>query len=448
MLFNSYAFIFLFLPPVLGIFFLLRPAYRFAFLVIASVVFYAQWHFSHTVLLLASVGVNFLLSRLLMRETLHPKAVLAAGVALNLLPLLWFKYGYFLHLSSHSLVLPLAISFYTFQQIAYLVDVYRKRIVSGSFREYVFFVLFFPQLIAGPIVHYRQIISQVQKGVLEKTNRLYVHAGIVLFSIGLFKKVLLADGLFPIADRAFDQIGTLGSADAWTGVLAYSLGIYFDFSGYTDMAIGLALLLGIRLPMNFNSPYKAEDMVAFWRKWHMTLSHFLRDYIYIPLGGNRKGPYREVFNLMATMTLGGIWHGAGWNFLLWGAGHGILLVLVHLKHRYLERWQLPRSAAIFFTFLAVTLLWVLFRSETMAEALVYYRHLFGLGGTFAWNSQMLWIGAGLLTVWALPNSMQAIGYPEKIALKRRHAVLAGVLAFAALKMMAEAPAESFVYFNF
>ncbi len=447
MLFNSYSFIFLFLIPVATLFFLLKPAYRLGFLILASVIFYGQWNTAHLGLLLTSIIFNYL-SALIMMRSIHKQTVLTIAILLNLLPLIYFKYSVFLNITSHSLVLPLAISFYTFQQIAFLVDLYRGKIERGGFREYFFFMIFFPQLIAGPIVHYRQIITQVQAGALEYVKWNSVHTGILLFSLGLFKKVVLADQFFPIANSAFNHIGTLSSLEAWVGLFAYSFGIYFDFSGYTDMAIGLALLFGLRLPINFNSPYKAVNIIDFWRRWHITLSDFLRDYIYIPLGGNRRGEYREVFNLIITMLLGGIWHGAGWTFFLWGLLHGVLLSIVHLKNRYLDHWKIPNIAAIVITFITVSLLWVLFRSQSIEEAGIYYEVLFRLSEGELPTINLYAIAVGLSIVWILPNSIEFSGYQKGKYLGWQYALTAAGLSFIALKMMAETPAQIFVYFNF
>jgi len=296
MLFNSYVFIFVFLPLTVGVFYLIRPVYRVGFLSMASLVFYAQWSVEATMLLLSSILANYLFACILPKLQ-HKKLFLALVIGINLVPLVYFKYSVFLHFSTQSLILPLAISFYTFQQIAFLVDLYKEKIKQHTFGEYLFFVLFFPQLIAGPIVHYAQIIAQVRAGALARIQWQYVEAGIVLFSIGLFKKTVLADTFLPLATAAFSHTETLTTFAAWMGLMAYTLGIYFDFSGYTDMAIGLGLFFGLRLPINFDSPYKAVSIVDFWRRWHITLSHFLRDYVYIPLGGNIKGKYTEVLNL-------------------------------------------------------------------------------------------------------------------------------------------------------
>ncbi len=449
MLFNSYEFIFIFLPLVLAGFFFLKPKYRIGFLITASIVFYAQWSTAHLMLLMLSIVCNYLFSLYIVREKRYKALILTAAVLTNLLPLIYFKYSFFLHFSKEPLLLPLAISFYTFQQIAYQVDVYKKKVKPDSFKDYLFFVMFFPQLIAGPIVHYREIITQVKDGAVQNANRVYMQAGLLFFSLGLFKKVVLADQLFPVANEAFTHLDTLTTLWAWTGLLAYSLGIYFDFSGYSDMAVGLGLLFGFRLPFNFYSPYRAVDISAFWRRWHITLSDFLKTYIYIPLGGNRKGTYREVGNLIVTMTLAGIWHGSGWTFMLWGLMHGLLLAALHLKKRHFPRWQTPKTLSVLLTFTAVTLLWVIFRSQNMEEAGLYYAALFAFDGGSIPALDIYFVMAGLGIVWFLPNSVEFTGYDGKMkAFGRRYALAAALLAFAALKMMAEAPAQTFVYFNF
>ncbi len=447
MLFNSYTFIFFFLLPVLTLFFVLRPAYRLGFLILASLLFYGQWSWMHLGLLLFSILLNYLFS-LLIKENQYQRTILTIAIVLNLLPLIYFKYSFFLQMSSQSLILPLAISFYTFQQIAFQIDHYRAKIKVESLAEYTFFVLFFPQLIAGPIVHYRQIISQVREGAFERVEWQTLQAGLVLFSLGLFKKVVLADQLFPLANGTFEHIETLHTLSAWLGLFAYTFGLYFDFSGYTDMAIGLGLFFGLRLPINFDSPYKAVDIVDFWRRWHITLSNFLRDYLYIPLGGNKGGELKEVFNLILTMTLGGIWHGAGWNFIFWGALHGTLIALVHLKNRHVNRWKIPRPVAIALTFVMVSLLWVLFRAPGIGAAWNYYHILFNFSSGSIAAIELFTVSIAMSIVWFLPNSMEFIGYPKLQRFGWRYALVAAVLCFAALKMMAEAPAQRFVYFDF
>jgi alginate O-acetyltransferase complex protein AlgI len=448
MLFNSYVFIFVFLPLTVGVFYLIKPVYRVGFLAMASLVFYAQWSVEATMLLLSSILANYLFACILPKLK-HKKLFLALVIGVNLVPLVYFKYSVFLHFSTQSLILPLAISFYTFQQIAFLVDLYKEKIKQHTFGEYLFFVLFFPQLIAGPIVHYAQIIAQVRAGALARIQWQYVEAGIVLFSIGLFKKTVLADTFLPLATAAFSHTETLTTFAAWMGLMAYTLGIYFDFSGYTDMAIGLGLFFGLRLPINFDSPYKAVSMVDFWRRWHITLSHFLRDYVYIPLGGNIKGKYTEVLNLLITMMIGGLWHGSGWNFIVWGLLHGVFLALVHLRERCCHRVKLPKILSVLLTFTVVSLLWVLFRAQSLEEASGYYAVLFGGSGGLVWSMELSWIVTGLGIVWFLPNAMQFVHYADGFRkFGAKEAFIAAVLFFVSLKMIAEAPAQTFVYFNF
>ncbi|MBA1419972.1 MAG: MBOAT family protein [Epsilonproteobacteria bacterium] len=402
----------------------------------------------HLIILLSSISINYAFSLSLVNNR-YKQFLLVLAIIGNLLPLIYFKYSLFLHLSTESLMLPLAISFYTFQQIAFLVDVYKMKVTPASFKTYLFFVMFFPQLIAGPIVHYRQIIGQVQQGAYENIRWIYIQAGIILFAIGLFKKVVLADQFFPIVDMAFTHLDTLSTFEAWVGIFAYSLGIYFDFSGYTDMAIGLGLLFGFKLPINFNSPYKAVNIVDFWRRWHITLSDFLKEYIYIPLGGNRRGEYREIFNLIITMTLAGIWHGSGWTFILWGLLHGILLAMVHLKNRYCNHCYVPKVLSIVITFMTVSLLWVIFRSHSMDEAWVYYMALFSISSMNIVDPNMYLVVLSMAIVWFLPNSIEFTKYQEKMKPFGWHyALVSALLVFIALKMMADAPAQTFVYFNF
>ncbi|MFQ5488405.1 MAG: MBOAT family O-acyltransferase, partial [Gammaproteobacteria bacterium] len=338
MLFHSYGFIFLFLPLTLLGFFLLGRygllRWALAWLVLASLTFYGWWNVEYLFLLLASIVVNYLLGRALapsQRTTASARVLLAIGIGLNLALLAYFKYAAFIvgnfnqllgsDYRVHEIVLPLAISFFTFQQIAYLVDAYYGRAQEYSFLNYSLFVSFFPQLIAGPIVHHREMMPQFEGRRIFRFSYEDMDVGLLIFCIGLFKKVLLADGMAQFSEPVFAAAAgglELSFFEAWGGALAYTLQIYFDFSAYSDMAIGLAWMFGIRLPLNFASPYKAINIIEFWRRWHMTLSRFLRDYLYIPLGGNRKGRERRHLNIMATMLLGGLWHGAAWTFVVWG----------------------------------------------------------------------------------------------------------------------------------
>ena len=348
MLFNSYLFLFGFLPVTLVGFALLSwlSARRLGFLwlVICSAAYYGYWSWWYLQLLLISMSVNYLIATLwLCRGSRRIRKMgLIFGLVFNLSVLGYFKYTN-LFISTvdaltdrgiplRNIVLPLGISFFTFQKIAYLVDVYRGRGYSRNFLDYCLFVVFFPQLIAGPIVHPREILPQFSRRKAFGITAKNLSIGFTIFFFGLAKKVLIADSLSPTASSVFDgaAAGHLpGLTNAWLGTLAYTLQLYFDFSGYTDMAIGLARIFGVRLPINFNSPYQSTSIVDFWRRWHITLSRFLRDYLYIPFGGNRRGKTRRYLNLMITMLLGGLWHGANWTFLFWGGLHGAYLCVNH-----------------------------------------------------------------------------------------------------------------------
>lgn len=387
MVFSSLEFIYLFLPPVLIGFAILRALKLETaviwWLIMASLGFYAWWSVPYLCLLLGSVLFNYGLHLLIQKY--HRKALFVLGVAVNLSLLGLFKYADFLienfnvvtgaDAGSLGLILPLAISFYTFQQISFLRDSLRGELVDFDFKKYLLFVTFFPQLIAGPIVMQKDTIPQFRLSVLQNRAALNFVLGTTLFLIGLFKKIVFADGLAPYANAAFSVVDagqTLSADFAWMGALAYTFQIYFDFSGYCDMALGLALMFGIRLPINFNSPYRSLSIVEFWRRWHITLSRFLRDYIYIPLGGNRSGRFGARGNLMITMLLGGLWHGAGWNFIIWGGLHGGYLITNHFWSGSAARAflvnSLPKTAytllAWALTMSCVVIAWVFFRAET------------------------------------------------------------------------------------
>jgi alginate O-acetyltransferase complex protein AlgI len=412
-LFNSYAFIFLFLPITLLGFHLIggRGHHRIAiaWLVAASLFFYGWWNPAYLGLILGSMLFNYAVGVSLSGNP--NRGVLGLGIAANLGLLGYYKYANFFvdnlnafvgssfHLET--ILLPLAISFFTFQQIAYLVDAYRGETHEYRFLHYALFVTFFPQLIAGPIVHHKEMLPQFAKDVLYRLKAEHLAVGITIFAIGLFKKVVLADGIAVYATPVFDaaEAGVaLTFFEAWGGALAYTLQLYFDFSGYSDMAIGLARMFGVRLPLNFNSPYKATNIIDFWRRWHITLSRFLRDYLYIPLGGNRKGEVRRNINILITMLLGGLWHGAGWTFVLWGGLHGAYLVINHAWRRLFQNAQ-PTLFGSFFgwtiTMLAVVAAWVPFRAESMEGAMQVLGAMAGSNG------------------FALPESY--LGYLNKLA---------------------------------
>lgn len=395
MLYNSYEFILAFLPLTFCVYFLLNRFRKIeagkAFLVLSSLFFYGYWNPIYVPLILASMIVNYQIGQVLAR--LSPggtgkKHVLWAGVIFNVGLLGYFKYSDFFLANVNwvfdtsfdllHLTLPLAISFFTFQQIAYLVDSYRNETHEYNFLNYMVFVTFFPQLIAGPIVHHKEIMPQFANLRTKYLDFRNIATGVFIFSIGLFKKVVLADTFAQWANAGFDNAETLSLIEAWAASLSYTFQLYFDFSGYADMAIGIGLMFNIRLPINFNSPYKAVDIQDFWRRWHMTLSRFLRDYIYIPLGGNRKGPWRTYTNLLLTFVIGGIWHGAGWTFVFWGFLHGAALVI----HRFWSQLGFRLGAVLgwFVTFNFVNVAWVFFRAEQWQDAVNILRGMVGLNG--------------------------------------------------------------------
>jgi|SRR6267143_378761 len=406
MLFNSYAFIFGFLPVVLvGFFVAGRTSGRYAacaWLAAASLFFYAWWQPVFLLLLVASILGNAVLGRYLVTAPARWKRWgLVGGVVLNLALLGYFKYAGFLvfnlnHLLSTRfvvphIVLPIGLSFFTFQQIAYLSDSTEGRVRDYNLVNYTLFVTFFPHLIAGPIVHHREMMPQFAQPSVIRLEPSNLVLGLSIFTIGLFKKTVLADVTATWADPTFNAAATgvvPDPAQAWVAALAFTFQLYFDFSGYSDMAIGLARMFNIVLPLNFYSPYKAVNIIDFWRRWHMTLSRFLRDYLYFPLGGNRKGALRRYGNLLATMTLGGVWHGAAWTFIVWGTLHGVMLMANHAWHTVRRAVGLaPRSdsraariAATALTFFFVVCAWVFFRAADLPTASTMLRSMFGLNG--------------------------------------------------------------------
>lgn len=446
MLFNSYEFIFIFLPLCLLAFFSFakfNSRISIAFLVVASLGFYAWWKVEYLVLILGSIVFNYWFGEWVSaqpgkRGSSKQKLLLTIGVISNLALLGYFKYTNFMidqlnflvgwdkfHLEQ--ILLPLAISFFTFQQIAYLVDSFRGEIEEHSFLQYCLFVTFFPQLIAGPIVHHKEMLPQFTKPETFRPSSHSIAVGLTLFSIGLFKKVVIADNVAVYSTPIFAAADTgqnISLAESWIATLAYTLQLYFDFSGYSDMALGLARMFGVKLPENFNSPYKSTSIIEFWRRWHMTLSRFLRDYLYIALGGNRKGDIRRYTNLFLTMLLGGIWHGAGWNFVIWGVLHGSYLMINHgwKKIRKLKPEQSvsasERHIYWLVTLLAVMIAWVFFRAETTTGALNILSTM--LGNNLETETQLvdiklaltICIPALILSLYA-PNSLFITGKVDK-----------------------------------
>jgi alginate O-acetyltransferase complex protein AlgI len=387
MLFNSPEFVLGFLPVALGGFFLAGrlggPRWALRWLIAASLFFYGWWNPKFVLLLGGSILVNHWIAERIRRRA--SRRWLVAGIAANLAVLGWFKYANFfihgvlrLHTPELQIFLPLAISFFTFQQVMFLVESYRGIRVEAGLLPYAAFVAFFPHLIAGPIVRPREIMPQLLAADLAVPRAEHIAEGMTIFLLGLAKKVVLADTFAHYADIGFAaaaQGAPISFVEAWYAAAAYALQIYFDFSGYSDMAIGLARMLNVRFPLNFVSPYKAADIADFWRRWHITLSGFLRDHLYIPLGGNRCGEARRDINLMVTMLLGGLWHGAAWNFVLWGGLHGCYL----LAHRRF-RWRMPALAGRALTLLAVVIAWVPFRANNLDATLAMLRGMAGWNG--------------------------------------------------------------------
>ena len=398
MLFNSYEFIFIFLPITFFIYFYLNhkrlTEASKGFLVFSSLFFYSWWNIAYLPIILSSMLFNYVIGSSLSRDIgnnnhrFNKKSILTFGIVANVVLLGYFKYMDFfienINLATGSnfdllhLALPLAISFFTFQQIAYLVDSYRQETKEYDFLNYAVFVTFFPQLIAGPIVHHKEMMPQFANIKSKVINYKNISIGLFIFFIGLFKKVVIADTFAVWATTGFDVATTLNLFEAWATSLSYTFQLYFDFSGYTDMAIGLALLFNIKLPINFNSPYKAINIQDFWRRWHITLSRFLKDYIYIPLGGNRKGEFRTYNNLMATFILGGIWHGAGWTFIFWGFLHGLALVIHRAWGKF--GFKLWTWLAWLITFNFINIAWIFFRAKEWDDAIKVLKGMIGANG--------------------------------------------------------------------
>jgi D-alanyl-lipoteichoic acid acyltransferase DltB (MBOAT superfamily) len=391
-LFNSYEFIFYFLPSVFVIYFALQYAgfSRLAkiSLVVASLVFYSWWNISYLPLILISVVVNYAVGTYLANSDHLKKRriILALGIVFNVILLGYYKYTDFFLTTVNSvakadfpllhLALPLAISFFTFQQIAYLVDSFRYETKGYRLDEYMLFVVFFPQLIAGPIVHHKEVMDQFHNEN-SRMNAKNISLGLYIFGIGLFKKVMIADTFAVWATDGFKNAFDLNLVEAWIASLSYTFQLYFDFSGYCDMAVGAALLFNIMLPINFNSPYKALNIQDFWRRWHITLSRFLTQYIYIPLGGSRISPSRTYINIMIIFMVSGFWHGAGWTFIIWGFLHGLASVIYRWWSR--RGYSMPKWLAWFITFQFVNAAWVLFRAETIPQAIAILKAMFGMG---------------------------------------------------------------------
>jgi len=494
MLFTTSTFFLLYLPIVLAGYYALgrvTPLGGAGWLLAASLFFYGWWMPQFTLLLVASIAVNFGVGLAMQRcwrlgRSGGARRWLIAGVGFDLVVLGIFKYANFFigslnavlgsRLPAAAVILPIGISFYTFTQIAYLADTYQRKVTEGRWIHYGVFVTYFPHLVAGPVLHHAQMMPQFADTSVYRLRADRLIGGLAIFALGLAKKVILADGIAPYADAIFDptDLGLQPSgAEAWLGALAYTLQLYFDFSGYSDMAIGLSWMFNIRLPFNFDSPYKALNISEFWRRWHMTLSAFLRDYLYVPLGGNRKGPVRRYVNLALTMLLGGLWHGAAWTFVVWGGLHGLYLGVNHafrallgpVRTARLQRSRAAAAAAWALTMLAVVVGWVFFRSTSFAGAGRMLAAMSGLvpspePGLQLWNAGLhlhvglLWC-AVLGTIACLaPNSNRIgsvlLGWLERHAAPRLVAAGAA-FTLAALLVVVNTAREStsaFIYFNF
>ncbi len=478
MLFNSYSFILVFLPVALAGYFVLGRLGNLApvwWLALASLVFYSVSNWQFVALLVGSVAFNYGIGWLLITKRLGSGtrfAVLTAGVAGDLLVLGTFKYAGFFAANLNALfatgfavniLLPVGISFYTFTQIAFLVDAYRGNVARYGLPHYALFVTYFPHLIAGPILHHKDMIPQFERRETKRPDPHLILCGLIIFGVGLFKKTCLADGIQPLVAPAFGA-NTPSFDQAWIGALAYTFQLYFDFSGYSDMAIGISLMFGIFLPLNFNSPYKATSIVDFWRRWHMTLSQFLRDYLYISLGGNRHGRFLRYANLMITMVLGGLWHGAAWTFVVWGALHGVYLCVNHAWINYgptvAPRFARAANAGSFvLTFLSVVVAWVFFRGDSISSATFVLSRMadptnivFGRGEIA--NALFIAIYAGI--AWFAPNTQEIMGYDHKkravgenlSGWLRRPGFLYAAAATLAFGVLGISQHSEFIYFRF
>jgi len=469
MLFTSSIFLYLFFPVVLAAYLLLGRFSKTSWpiihlLILASFVFYGYQNPYNIALLSFSIIVNFFIAQTIELKQVYSKLAFVLGVVFNLGLLFYFKYTNFMldnisfltdqSFTHFNIVLPLAISFYTFQQIAFLVDTYTCKTDSIHFRDYVLFVTFFPQLIIGPIVHHSEMMPQFKRPSFGKVNwNNFITGAFFLFS-GIAKKLFIADPMGTYVDKIYNAAGAgepILFTAAWISTLAFTIQIYFDFSGYTDMAIGLAKIFGIDLPINFNSPYKAPSVAEFWHRWHMTLSRWLRDYLYIPLGGNERGLRRNIINVFIVFFLGGLWHGAAWTFIIWGLLHSVGVSLSHAFKHF--RITPPKILGIAVTFVFVAVLWVLFRAQTITIALSIYSALFSLPTQWAMpedNAPFVIMAMALLIIFCLPNTHTAVPVTKILFTKLPKAaqfciILVVWLSLAAFNLDSSA---EFIYFDF
>jgi alginate O-acetyltransferase complex protein AlgI len=485
MVFSTHLFLFYFLPLVLLVYYALPFRARTAFIAISSYVFYGWANPIWAVIMFFGCSVDYVCGLVLLRLSGQPndpdglppvlgpevkrtramRVALAISIVTNLGLLAAFKYTGFLAENVNQmaqllggepmlpvlhLVLPVGISFYTFKAMSYVIDVYRGEArPMRRFTDYMCFEAFFPDLVAGPIIRYAAMEEQmrVRQHTADKFAR-----GVAFFALGMAKKILIANPMGHIADSAF-AAGSLNPLDAWYGVLGYAFQIYFDFSGYSDMAVGLALMMGFVLIQNFDSPYKSDSITDFWRRWHISLSTWLRDYLYIPLGGNRRGEGRTYINLMTVMLLGGLWHGASWNFVIWGAIHGGMLAAERAQGKSSPYRRLPRPVRVGITFVVVCLSWVFFRAKTLPQAMDYLRSMFGMApvdgassavaGSIYTPYHVAMLGLAAVIVWGMPNTW---AFTSKITWPRAVGGLA-LLALSVLMMWTQTT-NPFLYFQF
>ena len=473
MLFSSPKFILLFLPIVFWIYFFLNSKTKNniskLFLILASLFFYGYWNPRYLLILITSVIGNHLFSKLLDKDHswsikfFSRKIFLVLAIIFNLSLLAYFKYYDFCISTINALfsknfdllniLLPLGISFFTFQQIAYLVDIYRNELSSSDLLSYSLFIVFFPQLIAGPIVHFKEMMPQFTLDKNSNINWNNILLGLCIFSIGFFKKIVIADTLSISVDKAFANIQILGFWDAWTASLGYSFQLYFDFSGYADMAIGIALLFNIYLPINFNSPYKALNIQEFWQRWHMTLSRWLRDYIYFTLGGSRISQLITLRNLFLTAVVSGIWHGAGWTFIIWGSSHGLAMILHRLWLNV--GFKMNKILAWIMTFIFINTSWIIFRANSIGDAWFIIKKLFSINEILysSIETQKMIFLHTLIFCWFLicivrfcPNSNQIIDSSSNPNIKK--VLFCAFLFVIAFILSIASSSQVFLYFNF
>ena len=473
MVFSSYIFILLFLPVVLTGYYLLsllqNGVWQRLFIIGASLAFYGYYNIEYLQLIITSIAINYAIANIIQNSP-RPKCLLMAGIIFNVLLIGYFKYYDFFvqnintlfktDFVTKSILLPLGISFFTFQQLSFLVSIYKNEEKVEKLRDYCLFVTFFPQLVAGPIVLYSEMIPQFKDEQRRFFNADNFSRGIYIFCIGLFKKTIIADTLAFFVNNGF-ALGSLGFAGGWATAISYTLQIYFDFSGYSDMAVGLGKMFNIDIPFNFRSPYRATSVSEFWRRWHITLGRALSTYIYRPLGGNRKGLPNTCFNLLLTFFVSGLWHGAAWTFIIWGILHGIFVILERIFENYLVK--IPSKIRIFTTFLIVNSLWVIFRAENFSQAIKVYKGMLALTNpnitqidsivghaayiNFPFVIDLIYfstyIGVLLFMVFNSKNSASLL---EGFAFSRKHLITASLLfsiAFLALTRQ-----SVFIYFNF